>query len=109
MAYAGMFRHLLDYIYGINFSMAISSVIKIKNRYSYLTVGRVQTPTLKFIVDRDLQINYFIPLPFWNIKGLFKKDSKVLIFSFDRNPIDTLKEANFVVNYLAKSNLINPQ
>jgi len=98
MAYAGMFRHLLDYIYGINFSMAVSSVIKIKKRHSYLTVGRVQTPTLKFIVDRDMQINYFIPLPFWNIKGHFKKDNKVLVCSFDRNPIDTLKEANFVIN-----------
>ena len=97
MAYAGMFRHLLDYIYGINFSMAISSVIKIKNRQSYLTVGRVQTPTLKFIVDRDLQIHYFIPLPFWNIKGHFKKDNKILNCSFERNPIDILKEANFII------------
>ena len=98
MAYAGMFRHLLDYIYGINFSMAISSVIKIKNRYSYLTVGRVQTPTLKFIVDRDLQINYFIPIPFWSIKGGFKNNDKVLIFSFEKKRIDTIKEANYITN-----------
>jgi len=98
MAYAGMFRHLLDYIYGINFSMAISRAIKIKNRSSYLTVGRVQTPTLKFIVDRDLQINYFIPIPFWSIKGHFKKDDKVLIFSFEKKRIDTLKEANHIIN-----------
>jgi DNA topoisomerase-1 len=98
MAYAGMFRHLLDYIYGINFSMAISRAIKIKNRYSYLTVGRVQTPTLKFIVDRDLQINYFIPIPFWSIKGGFKKNDKVLIFSFEKKRIDTIKEANYITN-----------
>ncbi len=98
MAYAGMFRHLLDYIYGINFSMAISSIIKVKNRSSYLTVGRVQTPTLKFIVDRDLQINYFIPIPFWNIKAHFKEDNKILICSFDKNPLNTIKEANFVIN-----------
>jgi len=101
MAYAGMFRHLLDYIYGINFSMAISSIIKVNNRSSYLTVGRVQTPTLKFVVDRDLQINYFIPLPFWNIKGHFKKDKKDninLICSFEKNPIDTIKEANLIIN-----------
>lgn len=97
MAYAGMFRHLLDYIYGINFSMAISRAIKIKNRHSYLTVGRVQTPTLKFIVDRDLQINYFIPIPFWSIKGHFKKDDKVLIFSFEKKRIDTIKEANYII------------
>ena len=98
MAYAGMFRHLLDYIYGINFSMAISSVIKIKNRYSYLTVGRVQTPTLKFIVDRDLQINYFIPIPFWSIKGSFKKNDTVIIFYYEKKRIDTIKEANYIIN-----------
>ncbi len=98
MAYAGMFRHLLDYIYGINFSMVISRAIKIKNRYSYLTVGRVQTPTLKFIVDRDLQINYFIPIPFWSIKGHFKTDDKVLIFSFEKKRIDTIKEADYIIN-----------
>ena len=98
MAYAGMFRHLLDYIYGINFSMAISRAIKIKNRSSYLTVGRVQTPTLKFIVDRDLQINYFIPIPFWSIKGYFKKDDKILIFSFEKKRIDTIKEADYIIN-----------
>jgi DNA topoisomerase I len=98
MAYAGMFRHLLDYIYGINFSMAISHAIKIKNRYSYLTVGRVQTPTLKFIVDRDLQRNYFIPIPFWSIKGQFKKDNKVLVFSFEKTRIETIKETNYIIN-----------
>src|SRR5919107_194102 len=98
MAYAGMFRHLLDYIYGINFSMAISHAIKIKNRYSYLTVGRVQTPTLKFIVDRDLQINYFIPIPFWSIKGSFKKNDKVLIFYYEKKRIDIIKEANYITN-----------
>ncbi len=108
MAYAGMFRHLLDYIYGINFSMAISRAIKIKNRYSYLTVGRVQTPTLKFIVDRDLQINYFIPIPFWSIKAHFKKDNEVFVFFFEKKRIDTLKQANYIINQCnGKNGIVN--
>src|SRR5215211_2072516 len=108
MAYAGMFRHLLDYIYGINFSMAISRAIKIKNRYSYLTVGRVQTPTLKFIVDRDLQINYFIPVPFWSIKAHFKKDDEVFVFFFEKKRIDTLKQANYIINQCnSKNGIVN--
>src|SRR5215213_5801571 len=108
MAYAGMFRHLLDYIYGINFSMAISHAIKIKNRYSYLTVGRVQTPTLKFIVDRDLKINYFIPVPFWSIKAHFKKDDEVFVFFFEKKRIDTLKQANYIINQCnGKNGIVN--
>src|ERR671910_714843 len=108
MAYAGMFRHLLDYIYGINFSMAISRAIKIKNRYSYLTVGRVQTPTLKFIVDRDLQINYFIPIPFWSIKAYFKKDDAVFIFFFEKKRIDTLEQVNYIIDQCnGKNGIVN--
>src|SRR5918995_269702 len=108
MAYAGMFRHLLDYIYGINFSMAISRAIKIKNRYSYLTVGRVQTPTLKFIVDRDLQINYFIPIPFWSIKAYFKKDDAVFVFFFEKKRIDTLKQVNYIIDQCnGKNGIVN--
>lgn len=104
MAYAGMFRHLLDYIYGINFSMAVSRAIKIKNRYSYLTVGRVQTPTLKFIVDRDLQINYFIPVPFWRIKAHFRKDDEVFVFFFEKKRIDTLKQVNDIRDQCSRKN-----
>ena len=103
-----MFRHLLDYIYGINFSMAISRAIKIKNRYSHLTVGRVQTPTLKFIVDRDLQINYFIPIPFWSIKAHFKKDNEVFVFFFKKKRIDTLKQPNYIINQCnGKNGIVN--
>jgi len=108
MAYAGMFRHLLDYIYGINFSMAVSSVIKIKHRYSYLTVGRVQTPTLKFIVDRDLKINYFIPIPFWSIKAHFRKDKQVFIFFYEKKQIDTIKTVNYIIDQCTgKNGIVN--
>ncbi|HEX2486977.1 MAG TPA: DNA topoisomerase I [Nitrososphaeraceae archaeon] len=108
MAYAGMFRHLLDYIYGINFSMAVSRAIKIKNRYSYLTVGRVQSPTLKFIVDRDQQINYFIPTPFWRIKAHFRKDDEVFVFFFEKKRINTLKQVNYIIDKCrGKNGIIN--
>jgi len=32
-----------------------------------LPVGRVQTPTLRLVVDRDRSIADFIPVPFWAI------------------------------------------
>ncbi|HEU5461211.1 MAG TPA: DNA topoisomerase I [Nitrososphaeraceae archaeon] len=108
MAYAGMFRHLLDYIYGINFSMAVSRAIKIKNRSSYQTVGRVQSPTLKFIVDRDLQINYFIPTPFWRIKANFRKEDKVFVFFFEKKRINTLNQVNYIIDHCSgKKGIIN--
>ncbi|WP_244614651.1 DNA topoisomerase, partial [Pseudomonas viridiflava] len=32
-----------------------------------LPVGRVQTPTLRLVVDRDRSIADFVPVPFWAI------------------------------------------
>jgi DNA topoisomerase-1 len=88
--------------------MAVSHAIKIKNRYSYLTVGRVQTPTLKFIVDRDLQINYFIPVPFWRIEAHFKKDDEVFVFFFQKKRIDTLKQVNdIIIQCSGKKGIVN--
>ncbi|RXT61005.1 DNA topoisomerase, partial [Pseudomonas syringae] len=33
-----------------------------------LSVGRVQTPTLRLVVDRDREISNFIPKPFWSVE-----------------------------------------
>src|SRR5690606_30828153 len=32
-----------------------------------LSVGRVQTPTLRLVVDRDREISAFTPTPYWSI------------------------------------------
>lgn len=38
---------------------------------NFMSVGRVQSPTLKLLVDRDEEINKFVPEPFWNVSGKF--------------------------------------
>jgi DNA topoisomerase-1 len=66
--YAGMCRHEVDWLYGINFSRALtSSVNKFSGGYLTLSTGRVQGPTLKFLVDREKEIQTFIPQPYWTI------------------------------------------
>ena len=40
-----------------------------------LTIGRVQTPTLALIVERDRQIANFEPQPFWRIEAEFEATS----------------------------------
>lgn len=34
---------------------------------NFMSVGRVQSPTLKLLVDRNEEIEKFIPVPFWNV------------------------------------------
>ena len=38
---------------------------------NFMSVGRVQSPTLKLLVDRDEEISKFVPTPFWKVTGKF--------------------------------------
>jgi DNA topoisomerase-1 len=38
---------------------------------NFMSVGRVQSPALKLLVDRHTEIENFVPEPFWNVKGKF--------------------------------------
>ena len=67
----GIARHILDYYFGMNISIALSdSVRKTKHRFLKLSVGRVQTPTLSILVNREKEIREFVPEPYWNIKAI---------------------------------------
>lgn len=61
-------RAKADWLVGMNFSRFYS--IKLGSNFS---VGRVQTPTLKLIVDRELEITRFKVQKFLSIKGKFYK------------------------------------
>ncbi|MBX4196274.1 DNA topoisomerase I [Candidatus Pacearchaeota archaeon] len=66
-AYAGETRHVLDWMYGINLSRALMSSIKKAGSFKILSIGRVQGPALKIIVDRDHEIDNFKVEPFWRV------------------------------------------
>jgi DNA topoisomerase I len=66
-AYAGETRHVLDWLYGINLSRALMSAIKTTGSFKLLSIGRVQGPALKIIVDREREIESFKSEPFWNV------------------------------------------
>ena len=40
----------------------------------YLSVGRVQSPTLALIVDREREIEDFVPQDYWTLHAKFRKD-----------------------------------
>ncbi|MGL6299007.1 MAG: DNA topoisomerase I [Methanobacteriaceae archaeon] len=72
---SGLARHYLDFIFGVNISKSlIKSVNVAKSRYLKLSAGRVQTPSLSILVDREKEIQKFIPEPYWMIKAKLEKD-----------------------------------
>ncbi len=66
-ALAGETRHYLDWYYGINLSRALMNAIKSTGKFKIMSIGRVQGPALKLIVDREKEINAFKSTPFWRV------------------------------------------
>lgn len=66
-AYAGETRHQIDWLYGINLSRALMSAIKKTGSFKILSIGRIQGPALKIIVDREREIADFKSVPYWNV------------------------------------------
>ena len=78
IAEAGKARHLVDFVFGINLSRALINCLSVANqdtRYYNLSIGRVQGPTLGFVVDREIKIRKHVPDPVWHVIGKFQKDN----------------------------------
>jgi len=75
-AHAGETRHKLDWFYGINLSRALTQAVKAAGSFKIMSVGRVQGPALKLLVDREKEIEKFKPEPFWMLQLLGDYKSK---------------------------------
>ncbi len=64
--YAGETRHMLDWLWGINLSRALTSAVA-GHHTKALSIGRVQGPTLAILAVRERDIGSFKPLPFWKL------------------------------------------
>ncbi|MNM86665.1 DNA topoisomerase 3 [compost metagenome] len=60
-------RSRADWLIGMNMSRLFTLLGRQSGYQGVLPVGRVQTPTLRLVVDRDRSIADFVPLPFWAI------------------------------------------
>ncbi len=74
---AGIVRHKLDWLYGINTSRALSiSIKKATNYFKVLSTGRVQGPSLKIVAKREEKIKKFVSEPYWELEANLMTESK---------------------------------
>lgn len=73
------FRAYFDWLLGMNLSRA--AMLKTKQMFP---IGRVMTPTLNIVVQRELEIRNFKPTPFYEIEGEFG-DYKGIWYNKDTN------------------------
>jgi DNA topoisomerase I len=101
LASAGKARHNLDFLFGINLSRALSSCFlnhRDYKRYTNITMGRVQGPTLYLVVKREIEINSHVPEPYWNLLADFDDSSKIIRATYWPRIIENLAEATAVLN-----------
>jgi len=68
MVEAGYCRHVLDWLWGINFSRLLMDIhSRALNERLVLSVGRVQTPTLIYAFQRDIERRSFVPRPQYSV------------------------------------------
>ena len=70
-----------------------------KDRFHNISIGRVQGPTLAFVVRQEIEIKEHIPVPYWVLSATFKKNEQVVKASYIKEKVPTLTEANSIFNY----------
>jgi DNA topoisomerase-3 len=71
LAEAAVSRSEADWLVGINGTRALTAFNSQEGGFHKTTVGRVQTPTLAILVEREEVIKKFIPHDYWEIHGSF--------------------------------------
>jgi DNA topoisomerase-3 len=71
LADAAVCRSESDWLVGINGTRAMTAFNSKSGGFQLTTVGRVQTPTLAILVEREEKIRGFVPRDYWEIHGTF--------------------------------------
>ncbi|WP_261641035.1 DNA topoisomerase III [Erwinia mallotivora] len=71
---AGKGRSRADWLIGMNLTRLYTLKARDAGVFDMLSVGRVQTPTLAMVVNRDNEIAAFVPTPWWQVHALLEID-----------------------------------
>lgn len=83
---AGLARAIGDWLLGMNATRLYT--LKYGLNKQILSVGRVQTPTLALIVNRQKEIENFVPTQYWELKTVYRD----ITFNATKGKFDTLTE-----------------
>ena len=107
---AGLCRAIGDWLLGMNATRLYS--LKYGGGYSrdrkVLSIGRVQTPTLALIVNRQNEIDNFKPEPYWELKTLYRDTlfsstkGKFKLKEDGEKLLEMVKGSDFVITDIAE-------
>ena len=75
LADAAICRSESDWLIGLNGTRALTAYNSRNGGFNVTTAGRVQTPTLAILAEREVEIRKFVPEGYWEVHGDFKVDA----------------------------------
>ncbi|MBN1133614.1 MAG: DNA topoisomerase I [Methanosarcinaceae archaeon] len=107
LADAGHSRQVIDLIWGAALTRYIS-ISAGRLGKMFLSVGRVQSPTLALIVDREKERDAFISMPYWEIfASLVDPKSEEILCQHSKRRFWDKQEAESVLAKLDKSAIVS--
>ena len=106
--FAGLSRAIGDWILGMNATRLYTLKYRDWGSSNVLSIGRVQTPTLALIVNRQREIQNFVPEDYWEIKTKYRDTifnstkGKFKVESSASEIVEKIKEFAFTVTSVAK-------
>ncbi len=91
LAEAAHSRQDIDLIWGAVLTRFMS-LASYRYGSDYLSVGRVQSPTLRLVVDRELERRAFVPVPYWEIKATLEHDGEPFEVAHANGRFDALED-----------------
>jgi DNA topoisomerase-1 len=100
MLESGLTRHVLDALWGFNLTRALTLALKnsAQKGFAILSSGRVQSPTLSILLDKELDVRKFKPEPFWQLELHVKTDGTELVAAYEKDRIWKKDEADKIAN-----------
>jgi DNA topoisomerase-3 len=74
--HSALARSRADWLIGMNFTRLFTLLARRVGYGGVLSVGRVQTPTLWLVVQRDRAIASFVPVPYWKVEVQLRANGK---------------------------------
>lgn len=92
---AGRARGIADWLCGINLTIAATKKFSAKE---LLSIGRVQTPVLNMVVEREKKILNHIKTPYWKLLGEFTTTNNSFTAEYEKGQFDDEQEAKKVLS-----------
>jgi len=105
LALAGESRQVIDLVWGATLTRFLSLATRRLGK-NFLSVGRVQSPTLALVVRREEEIRNFVPEKYYQVVAELEKNGQRFEAHFENHRIKSRKEAETVAATIRNTKLV---